>query len=108
MSAADATTAIATPAITPTLRLRGGDHLRPSGHIMPDHAGDRGAVFLVLAPHDHLHISQSRMPDGCAGARRSPRSVAVDEIQQEVGLPPVTVGIRATGVGVTARAGYVR
>jgi hypothetical protein len=29
-------------------------HLRPSGHIMPDHAGDRGAVFLVLAPHDHL------------------------------------------------------
>ncbi len=28
-------------------------HLRPSGHIMPDHAGDRGAVFLVLAPHDH-------------------------------------------------------
>jgi hypothetical protein len=21
------------------------DHLRPSGHIMPDHAGDRGAVF---------------------------------------------------------------
>jgi hypothetical protein len=29
-------------------------HLRPSGHIMPDHAGDRGAVFLVLAPHDHF------------------------------------------------------
>ena len=28
-------------------------HLRPSGHIMPDHAGDRGAVFLVFAPHDH-------------------------------------------------------
>ena len=84
------------------------DHLRPSGHIIPDHAGDRGAVFLVLAPHDHLHISQSRMPDGCAGARRSPRSVAVDEIQQEVGLPPVTVGIRAADVGVTAGAGYVR
>src|SRR5260370_37986956 len=35
-------------------------HLRPSGHIMPDHAGDRGAVFLVLAPHDHLHINQIR------------------------------------------------
>ena len=29
-------------------------HLRPAGHIMPDRAGDRGAVFLVLAPHDHL------------------------------------------------------
>jgi len=35
-------------------------HLRPSGHIMPDHAGDRGAVLLVLAPHDHLHIKQIR------------------------------------------------
>jgi hypothetical protein len=34
------------------------DHLRPSGHIMPDHAGDRGAEHLVLAPHDHLHINQ--------------------------------------------------
>src|SRR5690349_17608954 len=32
------------------------DHLRPPGHIRPDHAGDRGAVFLVLALHDHLHI----------------------------------------------------
>jgi len=28
-------------------------------------------------------------------ARRSPRSVAVDEIQQEVGLPHVTAGLRA-------------
>jgi hypothetical protein len=36
------------------------DHLRPSGHIMPDHAGDRGEVILVLAPHDHLHINQKR------------------------------------------------
>ena len=36
------------------------DHLRPSGHIMPDHAGDRGAVLLVLAPHDHLHINHVR------------------------------------------------
>jgi hypothetical protein len=35
-------------------------HLRPSGHIMPDHGGDRGAVLLVLAPHDHLHIKQER------------------------------------------------
>src|SRR5215471_18366940 len=41
-------------------------HLRPSGHIMPDHAGDRGAVFLVLAPHDHLHINQMRaLPVPC-------------------------------------------
>jgi hypothetical protein len=66
------------------------DHLRPSGHIMPDHAGDRGTALLVLAPHDHLHIKQSRMPAAMQAARRSPRSVAVDEIQQEVGLPPVT------------------
>jgi hypothetical protein len=29
-------------------------HLRPSGHIIPDHAGARSAVLLVLAPHDHL------------------------------------------------------
>jgi len=36
-------------------------HLRPSGHIMPDHAGDRGAVLLDLAPHDHLHIKQKRI-----------------------------------------------
>ena len=36
------------------------DHLRPSGHIMPDHAGDRGAACMVLAPHDHLHIKHER------------------------------------------------
>ncbi len=36
------------------------DHLRPSGHIMPDHAGDRGAEFWVLEPHDHLHINHER------------------------------------------------
>ena len=35
-------------------------HLRPSGHIMPDHVGDRGTALLVLAPHDHLHIKQKR------------------------------------------------
>jgi hypothetical protein len=28
-------------------------------------------------------------------ARRSPRSVAVDEIQQKIGLPPVTADLRA-------------
>jgi hypothetical protein len=28
-------------------------HLRPSSHIMPDHVRGRGAVFLVLAPHEH-------------------------------------------------------
>jgi hypothetical protein len=38
------------------------DHLRPSGHIMPDHGGDRGAVLLILAPHDHLHIKHERTP----------------------------------------------
>jgi hypothetical protein len=36
------------------------DHLRPSGHIMPDHADDRGTVLLILAPHGHLHINQIR------------------------------------------------
>jgi len=36
------------------------DHLRPSGHIMPDHAGDRGTELLVLVPRDHLHIKQNR------------------------------------------------
>src|SRR6266487_2512596 len=36
------------------------DHLRPSGHIMPDHAGDRGAELLFMEPHDHLHVNQSR------------------------------------------------
>src|SRR5712691_11194453 len=45
-------------------------HLRPSGHIMPDHAGDRGAVLLVLAPHDHLHIKQSRTFRTCASVAR--------------------------------------
>jgi hypothetical protein len=42
-------------------------HLRSPGHIMPDHAGDRGAVFLVLAPHDHLHIKQIRSMSGVRG-----------------------------------------
>ena len=36
------------------------DHRALRAHIMPDHAGDRGAVSLVLEPHDHLHISQIR------------------------------------------------
>jgi hypothetical protein len=31
---------------------------------MPDHAGDRGAVFPVLEPHDHLHIKQIRTSQG--------------------------------------------
>ena len=31
-------------------------------------------------------------------ARRSPRSVAVDKIQQEIGLPPVTAVMRAGAV----------
>jgi hypothetical protein len=35
-------------------------------------------------------------------ARRSPRSVAVDEIQQEVGLPHVTAGRRAVIKGSSA------
>src|SRR5437870_12291419 len=41
------------------------DHLRPSGHIMPDHAGDRGAVLLILAPHDHLHVKHERAFASC-------------------------------------------
>jgi hypothetical protein len=44
------------------------DHHRPPGHIMPDHAGDRGAALLVLAPHDHLHIKQIRTPPEHAAA----------------------------------------
>jgi hypothetical protein len=49
------------------------DHLRPSGHIMPDHAGDRGAELLVLAPHDHLHINQIRVgSDLLAETSRTP------------------------------------
>ena len=39
-------------------------HLRPPGHIMPDHAGDRGAVPSGPAPRDHLHINQLRMFSG--------------------------------------------
>jgi hypothetical protein len=35
-------------------------HLRPAGHIMPDHAGDRGAVFMVLAPSITLLINHDR------------------------------------------------
>jgi hypothetical protein len=66
------------------------DHLRPSGHIMPDHAGDRGAACMVLAPHDHLYIMQSRTSCRRCGPRRSPRSVAVEEVRPEVVLPPVT------------------
>lgn len=32
----------------------------PFGHIVPDHVGDRGTVFLILAPRDHLHIAHVR------------------------------------------------
>jgi hypothetical protein len=42
------------------------DHLRPSGHIMPDHVGDRGAVRQILEPREHLHINQLRMASGGA------------------------------------------
>jgi hypothetical protein len=54
---------------------------------------------LELTSSSTLAQRQSRMPVGCAAARRSPRSVAVDGIQQEVGLPPVTAlvsGVIAT------------
>jgi catechol 2,3-dioxygenase-like lactoylglutathione lyase family enzyme len=50
-------------------------HLRPLGHIMPNHAGDRGAVFLVLVPHDHLHIKHEREPDRFGGLGRARFSV---------------------------------
>jgi hypothetical protein len=43
------------------------DHRALRAHIMPDHAGDRGTVSSVLAPHDHLHISQIRTLRGPAG-----------------------------------------
>src|SRR5215472_9689216 len=44
-------------------------HLRPAGYIMPDHAGDRGAAFMALAPHDHL----AYQADECV-SKVSPRS----------------------------------
>jgi hypothetical protein len=52
------------------------DHLRPSGHVMPDHAGDRGVAWMVLAPHDHLHINQLSEPTatGRAGRGRTDRA----------------------------------
>src|SRR5712692_8526155 len=56
------------------------DHLRPSGHIMPDHAGDRGAVPLVLEPHDHLHINQNRMSLLAWVQRQPPVAAALSTI----------------------------
>ena len=55
-----------------TFTLRGTmwvifDHLRPSDHIMPDHAGDRGTVRLILAPHDYLHFKQKSASVTCTG-----------------------------------------
>ena len=53
-------------------------HRALRAHIMPDHGGDRGAVLLVLAPHDHLHINQIRTPRccwSCSGDQR-PNSVS--------------------------------
>jgi len=56
--------------------------LRPSSHIMPDHAGDRGnSVTWSWAPRDHFHIKQVRafrlcsasegaQPDGLIAVRR--------------------------------------
>ena len=42
------------------------DHLRPSGHIMPDHVGDRGAVRRILKPYDHLRINHVRSTPRCS------------------------------------------
>src|SRR5580693_706782 len=40
-------------------------HLRPSGHIMPDHAGDRGAVSLSLgASRSPPYQAESDVPEG--------------------------------------------
>jgi hypothetical protein len=61
-------------------------HLRPSGHIMPDHAGDRGAVPSVLAPHDHPAY-QADQVDGWRVAR------------------PVVYGITGDRAGGLDRAG---
>ncbi|HXL18579.1 MAG TPA: hypothetical protein VN961_13780, partial [Streptosporangiaceae bacterium] len=48
------------------------DHLRPSGHIMPDHVGDRGAMRQILEPRDHLHINHERTFEaGCGHAQIS-------------------------------------
>src|SRR5215469_3367347 len=53
------------------------DHLRPPGHIMPDHGGDRGAVFAGsgasrsppyqtiedVHPGSAMHKHTARLPD---------------------------------------------
>ncbi len=78
-----------TAALSLTCRALGGimwvtfGHLRPSGHIMPDHASDRGAVFLVLAPHDHLaYQADARV----IGAGR--RCIVMQDGQPLSGLKP--------------------
>ena len=56
------------------------DHVRPSGHIMPDHAGDRGGSILIIGPHDHLHIKHvwtSANPMVAAGACQNDEASAV-------------------------------
>jgi hypothetical protein len=71
-------------------------HLRPSGHIMPDHAGDRGAVLLVLAPHDHLHIKHRSLDMTLRYAKIASRTAA-DECFAVTGKAdaPLRPGARA-------------
>jgi hypothetical protein len=74
------------------------DHLRPSGHIMPDHAGDRGAELLVLAPHDHLHINP------CEGALGAPNGLICVPKGRSPGaaISPDHTWIRSGSTGLAA------
>jgi hypothetical protein len=71
-------------------RERRSGPLRPPEHNIPIDRCRYGR-----AGREHPVIGSVADQPAVQDARRSPRSVAVDEIQQEVGLPPVTAGPRA-------------
>jgi hypothetical protein len=52
-------------------------------------------VMANSTPTHFPHIGRVGCQPTVQAARRSPRSVAVDKIQQEIGLPPVTAARRA-------------
>jgi hypothetical protein len=56
---------------------------------------------ILMHTGDALFLAESDVSQRC-GPRRSPRSVAVEEVRSKVGLPPVTdIACHATGRAVT-------
>jgi hypothetical protein len=67
--------------------------LGPSAHDQGKVSG-HAVEHIAIQTANSLSSAKSDVSQRC-GPRRSPRSVAVEEVRPEVGLPPVTAGPRA-------------